>query len=71
MSKENFEYCNTCGAAEYPECSICGKQFWHRDPKARLNALKGKGLVQHWCPDCDKTQFTFQEMQKLKRKPKE
>jgi len=54
MAKEEFEYCQTCGIAENPECTKCGKVFWHRAMGAYLNGGNGSGVVKHLCPKCAK-----------------
>jgi hypothetical protein len=54
MAKEKFEYCQTCGVAENPECTKCGKVFWHREMGAYLNGGNGSGVVKHLCPKCAK-----------------
>ena len=52
MSKEKFEYCSTCGVAENPQCTNCGKSFWHREMGAYINAGGNSGVAKHLCSKC-------------------
>ncbi len=61
VPKKEFEYCSTCGAAEYPECTNCGGEFWHRDKGVNLNAGKGTGKVVQLCPSCESDRFTKEQ----------
>lgn len=63
MAKK-FEYCSTCGAAEYPICTDCGKEFWHRATGAKLNAAKGSGTLVNLCPSCQSKRFTKEQMKR-------
>ena len=63
MAKK-FEYCSTCGAAEYPICNDCGAEFHHRDRKAKLNAEKGSGKLVNLCPSCWSKRFTKEQMKR-------
>jgi hypothetical protein len=57
MTNKHFDYCNTCGAAEYPNCSYCEKPFWHRAKGVNLNAAKGTGVKVQLCPSCATKRF--------------
>lgn len=60
------KYCSTCGVAEYPSCTNCSKEFWHREQGVNLNAAKGTGQKVQLCPSCESKRFTKEQMTRKK-----